>query len=409
MLERQLRTVPGVIDVTGYGGTVKQYQVLLDTQLMRRYDVTLQMVSDAISQSNANVGGDVLPLGPQSHNVRAIGYLGEGRDSLDPAVAENAYAIEIEKLEDIQDVVVTTYQNMPVYVKQIAKVVIGYQPRLGIVGRNDENDVVEGIVLMRKYEKSLITSQKVLEKIDEINKSSLLPKGMRIKIFNQRTELVNTTTYNVIHNLVVGMALVVLILFIFLGDVTSAGIVALMIPLALLFSMSSLYVQGKSANLLSIGAVDFGIIVDSSVIIVENIYRHITARDADRSRPLIERIDRGVARNRAGALFLDADHRLRIHSALLHDGSRRGALRAHGQHLCLRHLRRTASGGDVDSGALLLLVREQAGGEGHDCRPNHEAALLDHARPCAEASISGPECDGGVAGLHNCADPNAGG
>ena len=290
VLERQLRTVPGVIDVTGYGGTVKQYQVLLDTQLMRRYDVTLQMVSDAISQSNANVGGDVLPLGPQSHNVRAIGYLGEGRDSLDPAVAENAYAIEVEKLEDIQDVVVTTYQNMPVYVKQIAKVVIGYQPRLGVVGRNDENDVVEGIVLMRKYEKSLITSQRVLDKIDEINKSSLLPKGMRIKIFNQRTELVYTTTHNVVHNLLVGMALVILILFIFLGDVSSAGIVALMIPLALLFSVSSLYVQGKSANLLSIGAVDFGIIVDSSVIIVENIFRHITAPTADRTRPLIDRI-----------------------------------------------------------------------------------------------------------------------
>jgi cobalt-zinc-cadmium resistance protein CzcA len=290
VLERQLRTVPGVIDVTGYGGTVKQYQVLLDTQLMRRYDVTLQMVTDAISQSNANVGGDVLPLGPQSHNVRAIGYLGEGRDSLDPAVADHSYAIEVEKLEDIQDVVVTTYQNMPVYVKQIAKVVIGYQPRLGVVGRDGENDVVEGIVLMRKYEKSLKTSELVREKLDQINSGSLLPKGMRIKVFNQRTELVHTTRHNVVHNLVVGMALVVLILFVFLGDVASAGIVALMIPLALLFSVSSLYLQGKSANLLSIGAVDFGIIVDSSVIIVENIFRHITAPTADRSRSLVDRI-----------------------------------------------------------------------------------------------------------------------
>ena len=160
VLNRALKTVPGVIDVTGFGGTVKQYQILLDTQLMRRYDVTLQMVTDAISQSNANVGGDILPLGPQSHNVRAIGYLGEGIDSLDPAVADHAYAIEIEKLEDIEDVVVTTYNDMPVYIKQIAKVVIGYQPRLGLVGRNGENDVVEGIVLMRKYEKSLPTSER---------------------------------------------------------------------------------------------------------------------------------------------------------------------------------------------------------------------------------------------------------
>ena len=158
VLERQLRTVPGVIDVTGFGGTVKQYQILLDTQLMKRYDVTLQMVTDAIAQSNANVGGDVLPLGDQSHNVRAIGYLGEGVDSLDPAKADKSYAIEVEKLEDLQDVVVTKYQDMPVYIRQIARVVIGYQPRLGIVGRDDENDVVEGIVLMRKYEKSLPTS-----------------------------------------------------------------------------------------------------------------------------------------------------------------------------------------------------------------------------------------------------------
>src|SRR5262249_50988553 len=112
VVNRALKTVPGVIDVTGFGGTVKQYQVLLDTQLMKRYDVTLQMVTAAIAQSNANVGGDILSLGPQAHNVRAIGYLGEGIDSLDPAVADQAYAIEVEKLEDIQDVVVTTYNNM---------------------------------------------------------------------------------------------------------------------------------------------------------------------------------------------------------------------------------------------------------------------------------------------------------
>jgi cobalt-zinc-cadmium resistance protein CzcA len=290
VLNRQFKQVPGVIDVTGFGGTVKQFQVLLDTQLMRRYDVTLKMVSDAIAQSNANVGGDILPMGPQAHNVRAIGYLGEAVDSLDPSRAERAYSIEVEKLEDIQDVVVTSYQGMPVYIRQLAKVVVGHRPRLGIVGRDQENEVVEGIVLMRKYEKSLPTSEAVQEKIDELNRGDLLPKGMRIVPFNRRTDLVHVTTHNVIHNLGVGMALVILILFIFLGDITCAGIVAIMIPLALLFSVSVLYLQGKSANLLSIGAVDFGIIVDSSVIIVENVFRHITARGADQSRPLIERI-----------------------------------------------------------------------------------------------------------------------
>ena len=290
VLERQFRTVPGVIDVTGFGGTIKQYQVLLDSQLMKRYDVTLEMVTEAIRRSNANVGGDILPLGPQSHNVRVVGYLGEGVDPIDPANSDRSYAIELEKLEDVQDVVVTTHKNMPVYIGQIAKVVMGYQPRLGVVGRNGENDVVEGVILMRKYEKSVPTSDAVQEKIDAINGGNLLPKGMKIVPFNRRTDLVHVTTHNVLHNMVVGMGLVTLILFVFLGDLTSAAIVALIIPLAILFSISILYMQGKSANLLSIGAVDFGIIVDSSVIIVENIYRHITAHGADHSRPLIDRI-----------------------------------------------------------------------------------------------------------------------
>ena len=151
------------------------------------------------------------------------------------------------------------------------------------------------------------------------------------------------TTHNVLHNLVVGMGLVILILFVFLGDIAVRGHRGLMIPLALLFSVSVLYLQGKSANLLSIGAVDFGIIVDSSVIIVENIYRHITAQDADRTRPLDRPDHRGVARDRAGAVLLDADHRLRVHPAVLDDRAGRGTVRADGQHLCLRDLRRACS------------------------------------------------------------------
>src|SRR3954447_23966451 len=124
----------------------------------------------------------------------------------------------------------------------------------------------------------------------EIERMHLPPKGMHIRVFNQRTDLVHVTTHNVMHNLLVGMVLVAAVLFVFLGDLVSAGIVTLVIPLSLLFSVTVLYMQGKSANLLSIGAVDFGIIVDSSVIIVENIYRHVTAHGADRSRPLIDRI-----------------------------------------------------------------------------------------------------------------------
>ena len=290
VLQRALKTVPGVIDVTGYGGTIKQYQVLVDTRLMRQFNLTLSQVEDAISKSNANVGGDLLSLGSQSHNVRAVGLLGSGIDPLDPANVDRYVAIQVRKLEDLNKVIVATTSDTPIYLKNIAKVVVGHRPRLGIVGRGLENDVVEGIVLMRKYEKSLPVSEAVKKKIDELNASGIMPKGMKIVTFNQRTDLIHVTTHNVLHNLIVGMGLVVGILLLFLGDLASAGIVAIMIPLALLFSVTVLYAQGKSANLLSIGAVDFGIIVDSSTIIVENIYRHITSRGADRSRSLIDRI-----------------------------------------------------------------------------------------------------------------------
>ena len=290
VLQRALKTVPGVIDVTGYGGTIKQYQVLVDTRLMRQFNLTLSQVEDAISKSNANVGGDLLSLGSQSHNVRAIGLLGSGVDPLDPANVDRYVPIQVRKLEDLNKVIVATTADTPIYLKNIAKVIVGNRPRLGIVGRNNENDVVEGIVLMRKYEKSLPVSEAVKLKIEELNASGVLPKGIKIVAFNQRTDLIHVTTHNVLHNLIVGMLLVVGILLVFLGDLASAAIVAIMIPLALLFSVTVLYAQGKSANLLSIGAVDFGIIVDSSTIIVENIYRHITSRGSDRSRSLIDRI-----------------------------------------------------------------------------------------------------------------------
>jgi cobalt-zinc-cadmium resistance protein CzcA len=290
VLNRAFKQVPGVIDVTGFGGTVKQYQVLVSPQKMREFGITLQDIETAIDRSNANVGANYLALGGQSHNVRAIGLLGGGIDPLDPANVEQAVLIEGDKLQDIYDVVVQSHEGVPIYVAQIAKVVVGNRPRLGIVGRGDQDDVVEGIVLMRKYEKSLPTAEAVQRKTEELNKGGLLPKGMRIVPFNRRTDLVHVTTHNVVHNLVVGMGLVVLILILFLGNFASAAIVATVIPLALLFSITVLFVQGKSANLLSIGAVDFGIIVDSSVIIVENIFRHVS-HHAHRHRPMIEQIE----------------------------------------------------------------------------------------------------------------------
>src|SRR5262249_6332790 len=253
VLNPLLKQVPGVIDVTGYGGTVKQYQVLLDTRLLKQYGVTMQEVEDAIAQSNANVGGDILTLGTQSHNVRAVGLLGGGKDPLDPANVLQASVIETEKLDDIRDVVIATAPDgTPIYVHHVAQVIIGHKPRQGIVGRGEQDDVVEGIVLMRKGEKSLPTAEGVAEKMKDIEREKHVHKGMRLTVFNQRTDLVHVTTENVLHNLLVGIGLVIAVLFIFLGDLTSAGIVALVIPLALMYAITVLYLQGKSANLLSI-------------------------------------------------------------------------------------------------------------------------------------------------------------
>ena len=291
VLNRVLKQVQGVIDVTGYGGTVKQYQVLIDPRLLHRYGVTMQQVEDAISRSNANVGGDILTLGSQSHNVRAIGLLGGGIDPLDAEHVSDGFLLEADKLDEIGSIVLgDTTDGTPLYVRQVAKAVIGHKPRLGIVGRGVEDDVVEGIVLMRKGEKSLPTAEAVADKFREIEEEKLLPPGMSIKVFNQRTDLVHATTHNVLHNMAVGMGLVVLVLFVFLGDLGSAAVVALTIPLALMFAVSILSFRGESANLLSIGAVDFGIIVDSAVIIVENIFRFVSEGGHDRSIPLADRI-----------------------------------------------------------------------------------------------------------------------
>ncbi len=348
---------------------------------LNHYGITLQQVQDAIQKSNANVGGNILTLGSQSHIVRGIGLAGQraSTPSSPDNVAQRAELID-NKLDDIRNVVVTQYQGNPILVSHVAKVVEGHQPRLGIVGRHHGTQTGKrrrrrhrADAEVRKVAQGLRRGQE--EDSTRSRSRSILPAGMKIKIFNERTELVHVTTHNVLHNLLVGMGLVIAILFIFLGDIASAGIVAIMIPLALLFSITVLYVQGKSANLLSIGAVDFGIIVDSSTIIVENIYRHITAPGVDRSRPLIDRIIDASSEIERALLLFDDDHRLRVHPAFLDVRPRRRALRPDGQHLRLRHLRRPADGRDAGPGPLLVLLRQQARGARHDPRQDHEAPL----------------------------------
>ena len=255
ILEKQFRQVPGVIDVVGFGGYTKEYHVEVDPYQLKGQNLTLKQLIDALSNANQNVGGQRITLGEQSFNVRGIGL--------------------IRSLRDIGNVVVAETKGVPVRVQDIARVLVGYAPRLGIVGKDLEPDVVQGIVLMRYGGDSLKVIKGVHERVDYIRKYRLLPPGMEIEPYYDRAALVKLTTHTVIENLVVGMLLVTLILWMFLGHTRAALVTAVNIPLALMIAFIGMVSTGTPANLISLGAVDFGIVVDSTVIMVENIFRHM--------------------------------------------------------------------------------------------------------------------------------------
>jgi cobalt-zinc-cadmium resistance protein CzcA len=332
VLEREFRTVPRIVDVTSFGGTVRRYEVQPDPDRLARYQVTLPQLQTAISNSNATVGGDVLNQGQVAMTVRSIGLFGGGTDPVykvlglkNPrAAASILLAEEMRRLHDIRKLVVTAVNNQPVRVEDVVEggrlsagqlpgdkgVVVRHQTRLGRVGYwkadrprppgsalslrdvgHDEDDKVQCIVLLRKGEETLPALKDVKAKVKELNDPAtgrLLP-GVQIEPYYDRTDLVHVTTETVTENLLLGIALVVVILLMFLSNVRTALIVAINIPLALLFAFSMLFLRGKSANLLSIGAVDFGIIVDSSVIMAENLYRHLASGE-NAQLPIKERI-----------------------------------------------------------------------------------------------------------------------
>jgi len=254
ILERQFKQVPGVIDVVSFGGPTKEFHVDLDPNKLVAFNVSISQVMAAIANSNSNVGANYLELGVQSYNVRGIGLF---RDT-----------------QDIANVAVTAKSGTPVYLKQLGEVSIGAKVPMGRVGKDEDPDVVQGVVLMRRGEKSLPTLERVRKKVEQIN-SGVLPKGMRVVPYYDRTDLINLTTHTVTHTLVEGMVLVALILLAFLGDLRASLVVALSIPLSLLFTFIMMVLRGDSANLISMGAIDFGIIVDASVVMVENICRHL--------------------------------------------------------------------------------------------------------------------------------------
>src|SRR6266581_1262156 len=254
ILERQFKQVPGVIDVVSFGGDSKEFHIDLDPNKLIAFNISVPQVMNAVAQSNSNVGANYLEIGAQSYNVRGIGLF--------------------KDTEDIANVAVAAKNGTPIYVKQLGEVTIGAKVPLGKVGKDEQSDIVQGVVLMRRGEKSLPTLERVRQKVQALN-NGILPKGMRIVPYYDRTNLINITTHTVTHTLIEGMVLVAFILLAFLGDLRASLVVALSIPLSLLFTFILMVLRGESANLISMGAIDFGIIVDASVVMVENICRHL--------------------------------------------------------------------------------------------------------------------------------------
>ncbi|HUA33719.1 MAG TPA: CusA/CzcA family heavy metal efflux RND transporter [Candidatus Binataceae bacterium] len=262
ILEKQLRTVPGVEDVSGFGGLTKQYHVDVDPMRLNYYQVPLATLISAIQNSNTNAGGNYMTVGEQAFDVRGLGFF--------------------NGLDAIGNVVLSINKATPTRVSDVADVEIGYAPRLGIVGMNQQNEVVSGIVLMRKYGNTLDTLKGVEAKVRELNTSGILPKGYSIVPYYDRTNLVDTTLRTVFENLTIGMTLVFLVLVFFLGNLRAALIAAVNIPLALCGAFSLMHLTDTPANLISLGAIDFGIIIDTTVIVMENIERHLTAPERSR-------------------------------------------------------------------------------------------------------------------------------
>src|SRR6201991_131427 len=246
VLQRRFRAVPGVIDVTGWGGKTKTYEIEVDFNKLVANGLTLPQLLQAVSNANINVGGNTVNIGAQSAVVRGVGL--------------------IRSIDDLANTMISQSGGNPVLVRDVANVTIGEKPRLGIAGMNMDDDIVQGIVLMRRGE----------ELVASINKSSILPPGVRIERIYDRKDLIDTTTHTVLHNMVIGILLIVLLQWIFLGDLRSALIVGATIPFALFFAVIILVLRGESANLLSVGAIDFGLIVDATVIMVEAIFRRLS-------------------------------------------------------------------------------------------------------------------------------------
>jgi cobalt-zinc-cadmium resistance protein CzcA len=258
VVERAYRSVPGVADDSGFGGMTMQYQVLLDPARIYGYHLAIPQVTTALAANNANAGGGFYSQGGQFYYVRGIGL--------------------VKTTDDIGNIVVGSNKGVPIRVRDVGEVTIGHAPRLGQFGFQKNDDAVEGVILMRRGEQTQTVLKGVEAKTEELN-SLILPSDVKVVPFYDRSELVKLTTDTVEVNLLRGMALVLVVLIFFLVSIRAAIIVAITIPLSLLFAFIVLHAHDVAANLLSIGAIDFGIVIDGAVVMIENIYRELALRE----------------------------------------------------------------------------------------------------------------------------------
>jgi cobalt-zinc-cadmium resistance protein CzcA len=284
IVRRRLLTIPGIVQVNSWGGPTKQFEVEVDPRKLEAYHLTLAQILSALGNANLNVGGREIRVGQQSIDIRGIGLIDDGG---------NDELTQGGRLDDIENVVLGQSAGVPLQVKDVARVSVGYVPRLGIWGHDLEDDAVSGIVVMSRTEKTADMLPEVKAAVAQMNHDGSLPPGVRLVPIYDRGSLIDVTTHTVFHNLAFGCLLVFLIQWIFLGDLRSAILVGINIPFALFFAIIVLVARGDSANLLSLGAVDFGIIVESAVILVENVFRNLQAPAAAR-QALLERFAAGA-------------------------------------------------------------------------------------------------------------------
>ncbi len=283
VVARRFLTIPGVVQINAWGGTTKQFNVDADLERLEAYNISIPQLVAALGNANINVGGREITIGQQSVNIRGLGLVDSGG------------ADDVTKgyrVRDIENVVLTQSNGLPIQVKDVAKVSVGFVPRLGIGGRDHDDDVATAIVVMGRTQHTNDIIPKVQAEVARLNSDGSLPPGVKIVPYYDRSTLVGVTTHTVLHNLIFGCVLVFIIQWVFLGDLRSAIIVSVNIPFALFFAIIILVLQGEDANLLSLGAVDFGIIVDSAVIMMENIYRNFQS-SAHNRQTLLQHLTEG--------------------------------------------------------------------------------------------------------------------